>query len=132
MSTSHEIRLVVALPHARLRDALVRALDLPGVICVVGQASDVASAVDVTRRARAEGLVLGAGLLREDVVGNLRGVVAALAGVHIVVVGSETGTAYATAMRTAGAADYIALEQGTDALVGAARRAGATAPVAAA
>ena len=131
MSTSHETRLVIALPHARLRAALARALDLPGVICIVGQASDLASAVDATRRTRADGLVLGAGILHGDVVGNLRSVVAALPGVHIVVVGSETGAAYATAMRTAGAADYIALEQGTDALVGAARRATAAVPIAA-
>ena len=134
MSTdrTRESRLVVAVPHARLRDALARALDLPGAICVVGQAHDLAGAVDVTRRAGADGIVLGAGILREDVVGNLRDVVAALPGVHIVVVGSETGAAYANAMKTAGAADYIALEQGTDALARAARRAIAAAPVEAA
>lgn len=125
-------RVVIALPHARLRAALARALDLPGEISVVGQASDLAGAVDVTRALLADGLVLGAGVLHGDVVGDLRHVVAALPGVHIVVLGSETSAAYAAAMKAAGAADYVSLEQGTEPLVSAARRTLPGAPVAAA
>jgi DNA-binding NarL/FixJ family response regulator len=132
VAPAREARVVIALPHPRLRTALARALDLPGAISVVGQASDLIGAVDVTRALHADGLVLGAAVLRGDVVGDLRHVVAALPEVHVVVLGSETSVAYASAMRAAGAADYVSLDQGTDPLVSAVRRTHPEAPTAAA
>jgi DNA-binding NarL/FixJ family response regulator len=125
-------RVVVALPHARLRAALARALGLAGTLSVVGQASDLIGAIEVARALRADSLVLGAGVLRGDVLTDLRHAVAALPGVRIVVIGSETSAAYAAAMKAAGAADYVSLEQGTEPLVRAARRTIPEAPIAAA
>lgn len=109
-------RIVIALAHTRLRDALARALEAQGTITVVGRESDLEGAIRATRASRPAGLVLGTGLLRGDAVGDLNAVVTALPGVRVVVVGHETSAAYGFVMRAAGAADYIALDRGAEAL----------------
>ena len=47
---------------------------------------------------------------------------AAIPDVRIVVIGTETSAAYAAAMKAAGAADYVALDSGTDSVVRAVRQ----------
>ncbi len=118
-----QMRLVVALSHARLRDALAAALISSGVVCVVGRAGDLAHAIQLTRDERPDGVVVGAGLLQGDIARDVRGLVTTIPEVWIVVVGTETSAAYAAAIKAAGAADYVALDGGTDSVVSAVRRA---------
>lgn len=117
------VRLVVALSHARLSDALAAALTSSGVVSVIGRAGDLAQATRLAREARPDGVVVGAGLLRGDIVRDLRGLVTAIPEVRIVVVGTETSAAYGAAIKAAGAADYIPLDSGTDSVVSAVWRA---------
>ena len=115
-------RIVVALRHDRLREAVARALEAPGAISVVGRADDLAGAVDLSRQAHPDVLVLGASLLRSDAMRDLRVTVGALPGVSVVVVGTDGAAAFGTAMRAAGAAEYVALDLGAEALALAVRR----------
>jgi DNA-binding NarL/FixJ family response regulator len=109
-------RIVIALAHTRLRDALARALQAPGTVTIVGRESSLEGAIRATRASRPDSLVLGTGLLRGDAVGDLNVVVTALPGVRVIVVGHETSEAYGFVMRAAGAADYIALDRGAEVL----------------
>jgi DNA-binding NarL/FixJ family response regulator len=117
------LRLVLAMSHARLREAISAALTLSNSVSVVGRAGDLAGAIQVTREARPDGLVVGTGLLQGDCVRDLRGLVKAIPGVRIFVIGSETSAAFGAAMKAAGAADYVAFDSGTDSVVSAVRRA---------
>ncbi len=118
-----ELRLVIALSHTRLRDAISAALSSSGAMSVVGRADDLAHAIELTRTARPDGLVLGAGLLEGDIVHDLQELVSEIPDARIVVVGTETSTAYGTAIKAAGAADYVALDSGAESVVSAVRRA---------
>jgi DNA-binding NarL/FixJ family response regulator len=118
-----KMRLVIAVSHARLRDAIAAALTSSDCVSVVGRVGDLAHAVQVTRKARPDGLVVGAGLLQGDCVGDLQGLVMANPGVRVFVIGTETSAAFGAAIKAAGAADYIALDSGTDSVVSAVRRA---------
>jgi DNA-binding NarL/FixJ family response regulator len=115
-------RIVVALRHERLREAVAKALEAPGAISIVGHADDIATAIDVSRGAHPDALVLGSALLRPDVVRHLRDTVTALPDVPVVVVGTDASAAFATAMRSAGAAEYVGLDLGAEALALAVRR----------
>jgi DNA-binding NarL/FixJ family response regulator len=118
-----ELRLVIALSHARLCDAISAALSSSGAVTVVGRAGDLAHAIELTRRAQPDGLVLGAALLKGDIVHDLRELVTEIPDARIVVVGTETSAAYGMAIKAAGAADYVALDSGTESVVSAVRRA---------
>jgi DNA-binding NarL/FixJ family response regulator len=118
-----QTRVVLALSHARLRDAIAAALSASAFVSVVGCAGDLAGAIELTRVARADGVLVGAGLLQGDIARDLRGLVAALGDVRIVVIGSETSAAYGAAMAAAGAADYVTFDGGPDSVVSAVRRA---------
>ena len=118
-----QMRLVVALSHARLRDALAAALISSGVVSVVGRAGDLPHAIQLTRDERPDGVVVGAGLLQGDIARDVRGLVTTIPEVRVVVVGTETSAAYAAAIKAAGAAGYVALDGGTDSVVSAVRRA---------
>jgi DNA-binding NarL/FixJ family response regulator len=115
-------RIVVALRHERLRQAVAKALEAPGAISVVGRAEDIATAIELSRAAHPDALVLGSSLLRGDVMRDLRATVSALPGVSVVVVGTDGTAAFGTAMRAAGAAEYVALDLGAEALALAVRR----------
>ena len=69
------LRVVVAVPHARLRDALATALESTGTIAVVARAGDVGAAIRLTRSARPCALLLGISMLDGDVVRELQAVV---------------------------------------------------------
>ena len=118
-----QARLVIALPHARLRNAIAAALASSGAVSVVGEAGSLTDAVRRTRESKPDGLVLGSGLLRGDVAGDLRRLIAELPSVEIVVVGTETSAGYAAAIKAAGAADYVAFDTGTEGVVSAVTRA---------
>jgi DNA-binding NarL/FixJ family response regulator len=117
------MRLVIAMAHTRLGDTIVRALTSSDSVAVVGRAGDLDDAVRVTRETRPDGVVVGALLLPGDVVNGLRRLAAAIPGVRIVVIGTETSPAYAAAIKGAGAADYVALDGGPDSVVQAVRQA---------
>ena len=67
--------------------------------------------------------MLGSGLLRGDVAGDVRRLIATIPSVEIVVVGTETSASYAAAIKAAGAADYVAIDAGTEGVVSAVTRA---------
>lgn len=117
-----KLRLVIAMSHTRLRAAIAAALTSTDSVSVVGEAGDLADAIQVTREVRPDGVVVGAGLLQGDIAHGLRGLVAAIPDVRIVVIGTETSAAYAAVMKAAGAADYVALDSGTDSVVRAVRQ----------
>jgi DNA-binding NarL/FixJ family response regulator len=106
--------VVVAVPHARLRDALATALESTGTIAVVARAGDVGAAIRLTRSARPCALLLGTSMLDGDVVRELRAVVRALDGVPVVVTGHDRTPAYEAAIIAAGAAAYAPLHGDAD------------------
>jgi DNA-binding NarL/FixJ family response regulator len=112
-------RLVVALPHTRLQDAISAALGSSGEASVVGRAGTLAETIRIIRESQPDGVVVGSGLLQGDVVQELRRLVAAIPGVRVVVLGTETSAAYRAAMKLAGAADYVALDGGFDGVLSA-------------
>ena len=109
-------RILVALPHARLRDAVVAELGCSACVSVVGEFDDLDHAVRAARGNHADGVVVGTGLLRGDLVASLRRLVASLPGTRIVVLGTESSTTYARALEAAGAAAYVSLQWGADVL----------------
>ena len=94
-----------------------------GIVSIVGQADDLTDTVHLTCGFRPDGLVLGSGLLRGDVGGALRRLIAAIPKVEIIVVGTETSASYAAAIKAAGAADYVSVDTGTEGVVSAVARA---------
>jgi DNA-binding NarL/FixJ family response regulator len=91
-------------------------IDSSACLSVVGTFDDLDGAVRAARADHADGVVVGTGLLRGDLVASLRRLVAALPGTRIVVVGTESSTAYARALEAAGAAAYVSLQWGADVL----------------
>jgi DNA-binding NarL/FixJ family response regulator len=119
--TVHELScarlpVVVAVPHARLRDALATALESTGTIAVVAQAGDVGAAIRLARCARPCALLLGTSMLDGDVARALRTVVRALDGVPVVATGHDRTPAYEAAIIAAGAAAYAPLHGDADGL----------------
>ena len=112
--SSAPLRVVVAVPHARLRDALATALESTGTIAVVARAGDVGAAIRLTRSARPCALLLGTSMLDGDVVPELQAVVRALDGVPVVVTGHDRTPAYEAAIIAAGAAAYAPLHGDAD------------------
>jgi response regulator RpfG family c-di-GMP phosphodiesterase len=108
--------VLVALQHARLRDAIATELGCSSYMSVIGQAGDLDAAVRGAREHHADGIVVGTDLLRGDLVASLRKLVAALPSTRVVVVGTESSTAYARALEAAGAAAYVSLQSGADVL----------------
>jgi DNA-binding NarL/FixJ family response regulator len=108
--------VIVALRHARLRNAIARELDSSACLSVVGQAGDLATATAIARRQHADGMVVGIDLLRDGLVASTCGLVASLPGIRIVVVGTDPGSAYARALEVAGASAYVSLQWGADVL----------------
>ena len=118
-----KMRLVIAMSHARLRDAIAAALTSSDSVSVVGRVGDLAHAIQMTREARPDGLMVSSGLLQGDCVRDLQGLATAIPGVRIFVIGTETSAAYGAAMKAAGASDYVTLDNGTESVVSAVRRA---------
>lgn len=116
------VRLVVAFPHARLRGAVTAAICAAGHATVVAACRELDEVLATARSLRAEAVVLGTGLFGDDIVGHLRRFVAAADDVPILVVGGETSVAYGAALRRAGAAEYVALEHGSEPLLRAIER----------
>ena len=115
-------RVVVALPHVNLRNAISAALGASDGVSVVGRTGDLEDMIRIARESRPDGVVLGSGLLRGDIAGQLRRLIAAVPGVRFIVVGTETSAAYASVVKSAGAADYVAFDAGTDGVVSAVMR----------
>ena len=61
------VRVVIALPHARLREAVSTALHLTPAILVVAQTVDVGRAIESARATRPDVVLLGTSLLAGDV-----------------------------------------------------------------
>jgi DNA-binding NarL/FixJ family response regulator len=129
-------RVLVALRHPRLRAAVAAELDVAAHVSVIGAHGDLDCAVRAARSHRADGLVIGVALLRDDLVASLRGLVASLPSTRVVVVGTDASDHYARALEAAGAAAYVSLVWGGDALAAtvrvAMRKAGIDAPTASA
>jgi DNA-binding NarL/FixJ family response regulator len=109
---------VIALSHARLREAIAAALGSSGVVSVVGTAGNLDEAIQTTHEVQPDGVLVGAGLLQGDAASDLRRLSAAIPDVRIVVVGTDPNASYGAALKRAGAADYVALG-GIDAVISA-------------
>ena len=117
-AASHPVRVVVAIPHARLRAAIVATLESTGVISVIAQAGDIRGAVDSVRAARPAAILLGTSLVVGDVVENVQEIARALDGVPMVLAGHEDNAGYVSAVMRAGAAAYVPLQGDVHALAG--------------
>ena len=106
------VRVVVALPHLRLRNAIASALESTGGITVVAETGDVVSAVESTLAMRPGVVLLGISLVVGDVVEGVQVITRALEGVPVVLAGHEDGVAYEEAVMVAGAAAYVPLQRG--------------------
>jgi len=104
------VRVIVAMPHVRLCNAIAAALESTGVIVVVGEAGDIVGAVESTQAMRPGVVLLGISLVIGDVVEGVRVIVRALDGVPVVLAGHEDGAAYDAAVTAAGAAAYVPLQ----------------------
>jgi DNA-binding NarL/FixJ family response regulator len=122
------LRVVVGVPHTRLRHALADWLEQSGRIRVVERTHDSVSAVQAAQDRRADVVVLGKATVGEAAGAPLHDVVAALHGIPLVIVGLDGSGAYAAAFRAAGAADYLVLDMQIDALVEALWRAARRGP----
>jgi DNA-binding NarL/FixJ family response regulator len=114
-----DLRVVVGIPHGRLRNALADWLQQTDRITVVGRLADSASAVDAAREFDADVVVLGKAIVGEAAGAPFQEVLAALDGVPLVIVGLDGSSAYAAAFRAAGAADYLVLDTDIDEIAGA-------------
>jgi DNA-binding NarL/FixJ family response regulator len=122
------VRVVVGIPHERLRDALADWLERTGHIAVVGRAADSAASVRAARELGADVVVLGKAIVGEAAGTPLRDVLAALGDIPLVIVGLDGSRAYAAAFREAGTADYLVLDTDMDGLAGALWRAARSCP----
>ena len=109
-------RVLVALRHPRLRHAVATALDSSANVTIVGAVGELDCAVREARETHADGVVIGTGLLRGDLVASLKKLVASLPDTRIIVVGTESSPAYARTLEAAGAAAYVSLQWGADVL----------------
>ncbi len=117
------LRVVLGIPHGRLRDALAEWLEQTGRIVVVSRVADSSAAVRAARDLRADVVMLGKASVGEAAGAPLRDVLAALEGIPLVIAGLDGSSAYAEAFRAAGAADYLVLDADIDELAGALWRA---------
>ena len=120
------IRVVIALPHTRLREAVSTALHSTPAISVVAQTGDVGRAIESARATRPDVVLLGTSLLTGDVAEAVVEIARALEGVPLVMAGHEDSVAYVTAIMTAGAAAYVPLQGDADAWAQVLRCAAAT------
>jgi DNA-binding NarL/FixJ family response regulator len=116
-------RVVVAVPHARLRDAVVAQLGSSAGLSIIATVSDLDSMVHTARADRADGVIVGTGLLRGDLGTSVRALTARLPGTRAVFIGTESSTQYAEALEAAGAAAYVCLLSSADVLAASVRRA---------
>ncbi len=110
------IRVVIALPHTRLREAVSTALHSTPAILVVAQTVDVGRAIESARTTRPDVVLLGTSLLAGDVAEGVVEIARALDGVPLVMAGHEDSVAYVTAVMAAGAAAYVPLQGDADTL----------------
>jgi DNA-binding NarL/FixJ family response regulator len=112
------VRVVVAMPHPRLRAAIVAALESTRTITVVAQSGDIRSAVDSTRALRPGAILLGTSLVVGDVVESVLEIARAIDGVPMVLAGHEDTADYVSAVVGAGAAAYVPLHGDAHAFAG--------------
>ncbi len=115
-TASVPVRVVIAMPHARLRDALSTALESTGAIAVVGQGADMSGAVEHTLAARPDVVLLSMSLVVGDVADRVQEITRGFDGVPVVLTGHEDNAAYVVAVIAAGAAAYVPLHGNTDEL----------------
>ena len=101
------VRVIVAMPHVRLCNAIATARESTGVITVVAETGDIVSAVEFTLATRPGAVLLGISLVVGDVVEGVQVIARALEGVPVVLAGHEDGAAYEAAVMAAGAAAYL-------------------------
>lgn len=108
------VRAVIAMPHARLRDAIATALESTRAIAVVGQSADMSGTVESTLATRPDVVLLSMSLVVGDVVAGVQEITRGLDGVPVVLTGHEDSAAYAAAAVAAGAAAYVSLHCDAD------------------
>ena len=111
-------RVLVGLQNPHLRHAIAMELASTAGVSVVATVGDLDSAIRKARETEAHGVVIGAGLLRGDLLTSLRSLIASLPGLRVVIVGTETSSAYRNALEASGVAVYISLQWGADDLAG--------------
>ena len=104
------VRVIVAMPHARLCNAIATALESTGVVTVVAETGDIVSAIEFALATRPGAVLLGISLIVGDVVEGVQVIARALDGVPVVLAGHEDGAAYEAAVMAAGAAAYVPLQ----------------------
>jgi len=114
-----EIRLILAMSHARTRAAVRRALETTGEIVVV---AEVTSALQVLQVARAEPVdivMFDLGLVPPGSSPSLASVVRSLHGIPVVAVGLDADPAFAHAARAAGAISHVLTDASPEDYLGA-------------
>lgn len=110
------LRVVVGVPHERLRNALADWLEQSDGIRVVSRVPDAASAVRAAREQDADVVLLGKALVGDAVGVPLYDVIGALGGIPVVIAGLDGSSAYEAAFKAAGAAEYLVLDMDIDGL----------------
>jgi|SRR4051794_5584216 DNA-binding NarL/FixJ family response regulator len=118
-----EIRVVLAMSHARTRVAVRQALETTEDIAVVAEVSSALQVLQVARSEHVDVVMFDLRLVPPGSLPSLAGVVRGLRGIPVVAVGLEADPAFARDARAAGAISHVLTDASPDDYLGAVRAA---------
>jgi DNA-binding NarL/FixJ family response regulator len=118
-----EIRLVLAMSHARTRAAVREALEATGEVAVVTEVANALQVLQAARSGRIDVVLLDLRLVPPGSSPTLAAMVKGLRGIPLVAVGLDDDPAFARAALGAGAITHVLTDAAPEAYLGAIRTA---------